>query len=69
MAAHNTVLFRILGVSRDVQTLDNLNCAKRKLSLPAELGGLNVPFLELDVELPRYASFNATLANLIIDDK
>jgi hypothetical protein len=56
--------FQILGVSQDVQTLDHLNCAKRQLSLPADLGGLNVPSLELDVHC---ASFNATLANLFID--
>jgi hypothetical protein len=59
--------FQILGVSQDVQTLDHLNCAKRQLSLPADLGGLNVPSLELDVEPAHYASFNATLANLFID--
>jgi predicted glycoside hydrolase/deacetylase ChbG (UPF0249 family) len=55
-----------LGVSRDVQTIDRLNCAKRQLSLPAELGGLNVSSLELDAEFAQhYASFIATLANLI----
>jgi hypothetical protein len=36
-----TAIFRSLGVSRDVQTLDQLNCAKRQLSLPAEFGGLS----------------------------
>jgi hypothetical protein len=51
----------------DVQTLDQLNCAKRHLSLPREFGGLNVPSLELDVESAHYASFTATLANMIID--
>jgi hypothetical protein len=44
-----------------------VNCAKRQLSLPAEFGGLNVPSLELDIELAHYASFIATLANLISD--
>jgi hypothetical protein len=34
--------FRILGVSLDVQTLGKLNCAKRKLSLTAEFGGLMI---------------------------
>jgi hypothetical protein len=52
----------------DVHTLDQLNCAKLKLSLPAEFGGLvNVPSLELDVEPAHYASFTATLASMIID--
>jgi hypothetical protein len=32
--------YRILSVSHDVQTLDQLNCAKRQLSVPAEFGGL-----------------------------
>jgi hypothetical protein len=45
--AVSSAIFRILGVSQDVQTLDQLNCAKRKLSLPAEFGGLNVTSLEL----------------------
>jgi hypothetical protein len=31
---------RIFGVSQDVQTLDQLNCAKRHLSPPRSLGGL-----------------------------
>jgi hypothetical protein len=44
-----------------------VNGAKRHLSLPAEFGGLNVPSLEIDAELPHYASFTATLANLITD--
>jgi hypothetical protein len=63
--AVRATLYRILGVSLDTQTLDKLNCAKRKLSLLAEYGGLNVPSLELDAELAHYASFNATLANLV----
>jgi hypothetical protein len=54
-----------LGVYHDVQTLDQLNCAKRQLFLPAEFGGLNVPSLELDVEHDQYASFTPTIANLI----
>jgi hypothetical protein len=41
--------------------------AKRMLSMPSELGGLNEPSLELDVEHLHYASFTTTLANLIID--
>jgi hypothetical protein len=65
--ASRASVFRILGVSHDVQTLDQLNCAKRQLSLPAEFGGLNVLSLELDVEPLHYASLTATLANLIID--
>jgi hypothetical protein len=65
-ALHTTV-YRILGVSHDVQTLDQLNCAKRQLSLPTEFGGLNVPSLKVDAESAHYASFTATLANLIID--
>jgi hypothetical protein len=60
-------VFRILGVSQDVQTLDKLYCAKRQLSLPAECGELNVPSLELDAEHAHYALFNATLASMIID--
>jgi hypothetical protein len=66
IAVRNAV-FRILGVSYDVHTLDQLNCAKRQLSLPAELGGLNIPSLELDAALAHYASFTATLADLITD--
>jgi hypothetical protein len=31
------------------------------------LGEINVPSLELDVEPAHYASFNATLANIIND--
>jgi hypothetical protein len=62
-----TAVFGILGVSHDVQTLDKVNCAKCKLSLPAEFRGLNVPSLELDAKLAHYASFIATLANLISD--
>jgi hypothetical protein len=56
-----------LGVSQDAQTFDQLNFAKRQFSLPAEFGGLNVPSLELDAEHAHYASFIATLANLITD--
>jgi hypothetical protein len=40
-------------------------CMKR--FLPAEFGGLNIPSLELDAEPANYASFIATLANLITD--
>jgi hypothetical protein len=65
--AVRTALYRILGVSPDVQTLDQLNCAKRHLLLPTEFGGLHVQFLEVDAEPAHYASFTATLANLIID--
>jgi hypothetical protein len=43
-----------MGVSHDVQTLDQLNYAKRDLSLPSEFEGLIVPSLELDVELAHY---------------
>jgi hypothetical protein len=53
MTVRSTVL-RILGVSQDVQTLEQLNCAKRQLSLPAEFGGLNVPSLVLEVEHAHY---------------
>jgi hypothetical protein len=59
--------FRILGVSKNVQTLCKPNCAKRKLSMPAEFRGLYVPSLELAIEPTHYASFNAILANLITD--
>jgi hypothetical protein len=66
--AVRTVVHRILGVFQDVQTLDKLNCAKRQLSLAAEVGGLsNVRSLELDVEPAHYAPVTATLANAIID--
>jgi hypothetical protein len=34
-----TVVFRILGVSHDVKTLDQLNCLMRQLSLPSEFWG------------------------------
>jgi hypothetical protein len=44
-----------------------MNCANRQLSLHAEFGGLNVPPLDLDAEPAHYASFSATLPNLIID--
>jgi hypothetical protein len=67
--AVRNAIYRILGVSQNAQTLDQLNCAKRQLSLPAEFRGLNVPSLELDAEPPHYASFPATLANLINDYK
>jgi hypothetical protein len=63
--AVRTIVYRILGVSHDVQTLDQLNCAKPQLSPPAEFGGLNVPSLELDAEFAHYASFTATLANML----
>jgi hypothetical protein len=59
-------IFQILDVSKDVQTLDTLNCAERQLFLPAEFGGLNVPPLELDGERAHYAYFTATLANMTI---
>jgi hypothetical protein len=65
--AVRAAVYRILGVSQDAQTLNQLNCAKRQLSLPAEFGGLNVPSLELDAEPAHYASFTVTLANLITD--
>jgi hypothetical protein len=61
------IVYCILGVSLNVQTLDQLNCAERKLSLPTEFGGLNVPSLELDAEPAHYVSFTATLASRIID--
>jgi hypothetical protein len=57
-----------LGVSQDVQTLDQLNRAKRNLSLPTEFGGIHVlPSPESKVELAHYASFVATVANMSID--
>jgi hypothetical protein len=37
--AVRTIVYRIWDVSQDVQTLDQLNCAKRKLSLLAEFWG------------------------------
>jgi hypothetical protein len=67
--AFRAVVFRILGLSQDVHTLDQPNCAKRQLYLPAEFGGLNVPSLELDNEHAHYASFTATLANVITDNE
>jgi hypothetical protein len=67
--AVRTTVYRILGVSHDVQTLYQLSCAKRKVSLPAEFGRLNVPSLGLDAEPAHYASFIATLANLITDNE
>jgi hypothetical protein len=60
-------IFRILGVSQDVQTLDHLNHVTHQLPVPAEFGGLNVPSLELDAEHAHYASYTATFANVIID--
>jgi hypothetical protein len=63
----NTKVLRILDISENVQTLDHLSHAKRKLSMPAEFGGRNVPSLELDFEHAHYASFTATLANMITD--
>jgi hypothetical protein len=66
VTVHKAV-FRILGVSQDVKALDKLNCAKRKLFHLAEFWGLNIPSLELDAEHAHYASFTATLANLITD--
>jgi hypothetical protein len=56
-----------LDISKFLKTYKHyqLNCAKRQLSLPAEFGGLNVPSLEVDAEYANYASFTATLANLI----
>jgi hypothetical protein len=63
-----TAVFRILGVFYDVQTIDQLNCAKRKCSLPTEFGGLNVQSFELDIEHAHYASFTATLANMNTDN-
>jgi hypothetical protein len=65
--AVRAAVYRILGVSLNAQTLDQLNCAKRQLSLPADFGGLNIPSLELDAEPPHCASLNATLVKLIID--
>jgi hypothetical protein len=50
---------RIFGVSHEVQTLDQLNYAKRQLSLPAEFVGLYVPSLEVDTKHIDYASFIA----------
>jgi hypothetical protein len=62
-----TSVFRVLGVSQDLQTLGKLNCTKRKLSPPAQFRGLNVPSLELNDERAHYASFNATLAKSTTD--
>jgi hypothetical protein len=62
-----TIVYRILGVSQDVQTVYQLNCAKRQISLPTEFGGLNVLSLELDAELAHYASITATFTNRITD--
>jgi hypothetical protein len=52
--AVRAAVYRIIGVSLDAQTLDQLNCAKRQLSLLAEFGGLNVPQgLDPDPKEPR----------------
>jgi hypothetical protein len=58
-------VFQILGASYGVQTLDQLDCAKRELCLPADFGKRNVPSLELDAEPYHYVSFTTTLANMI----
>jgi hypothetical protein len=55
--AVRTIDYGILGVFHDVQALDQLNCAKRQLSYHAEFGELNVPSLELDVELAHLLCF------------
>jgi hypothetical protein len=65
--AVHTAIFQVLGVSHDVQTLDQLNCANRQFPLSAEFKGFNVPSLELNDEHAHYASFNATPANMIND--
>jgi hypothetical protein len=65
--AVRAAVYRILGVSQDAQTRDQLNCAKRQLSLSTEFGGLNVQSNELDAEHAHYASFPAILANVIDD--
>jgi hypothetical protein len=57
--------FRIFGASSAVHTHDQINCATRQLSLPAEFRGLNIPSFALDVEPAHNASFDATLASLI----
>jgi hypothetical protein len=54
----------MFGVFPEVQTNDQIICATRQLSLPAEFGGLNVPPLALDAEPPHFVSFDATLASL-----
>jgi hypothetical protein len=48
--AVRNVVFRILGISHDVESFEQINCAKRQLSLSAEFRGLNTPSLELDAE-------------------
>jgi hypothetical protein len=53
--------FRIFGTSPEVETYDQIKCAKRQLSLPAELRVLNVPSPRIDIEHAHYASFNASL--------
>jgi hypothetical protein len=60
-------VFRILGVSQNVQTLDQQIRTKRQLSMSAEFGGLNVPSLELDAEHAQYALFTTTLAKFVND--
>jgi hypothetical protein len=60
-------LFVFFCVSPEVQAHEQINPATRELSLPAEFGGLNVPSLALDAELAHYASFEASVAILIID--
>jgi hypothetical protein len=49
--AVRTAVLRILGISRDVQTRDNLNYVKCLLSLPAEFGGLMYRPLSLTLNL------------------
>jgi hypothetical protein len=61
------VVYRTLGVFHDAQTLEQLNCAKRKLFLRAEFGRLNVTSLELGDEYAHYALLTTTLANMIAD--
>jgi hypothetical protein len=63
----SVVKYSIPGVFPEVHTHYQINCATRKLSLPTEFGGLNVPSLVQDVEPAHYASFAAILANLITD--
>jgi hypothetical protein len=63
--AIRVAVLRILGFSHDVHTLDQVNCAKRQLSLLAEFGWLYVPSLELDAKHAHFVSFTATLANML----
>jgi hypothetical protein len=44
-----------------------LDLAISQIRLPAEFGGFNVPSLEMEANSAHYASFTATLANLISD--